>query len=153
MAGQGFASTWLPQQQEHGTGALARFDLVRGDLHRGPMWTDAHRQPGDLALSPWQLLPAGDYTCLLQVWHPHANGLPVGTLLAEEAGRVLGSTPVLTRGHDFGDWQRDLVRFRLEGQAWARVRFRYEQPLSIWTGTLHLTRSGPRPVYVIGHNR
>src|SRR5262249_47761183 len=121
--------------------------------HRGPMWTDAHRQPGNLALTPWQALPAGTYTCLLQLWHPHAVGLPLGTLLAEEEGHVLGSTPVLTRAHDFGDWQRDLVHFDLAGPARVRVRFQYEGQRSVWTGVLHLTRSGPRPIYVIGHNR
>ncbi len=154
MTGRGFASTWLPLQQEHEVGAEAVFDPLRGDIHRGPMWTDAHKQPGNLSLSPWQVLPAGAYTCLLQFWHPHHAGLSVGTLIAEDdAGRVLGSTPVLTRDHDFGDWQRDLVRFDLAGPARVRVRFRYEQALSIWTGALHLTRSGPRTVYVIGHNR
>src|SRR5438874_1337678 len=97
---RGFVSTWLPLQQEHAVGAQAVFNIFRGDLHRGPMWTDARQQVGDLALSPWQTLPAGEYTCLLQLWHPHGTGRPVGTLLAEtEAGPVLGQTPVLTREH------------------------------------------------------
>jgi hypothetical protein len=154
MAAQGFVSTWLPLQQEHEVGAEAAFDVLRGDIDRGPMWTDAHRQPGNLALSPWQTLPTGDYTCLLQLWQPHGAGLAVGTLLAEdEAGQVLGSTPVVTRAHDFGDWQRDLVRFRLTAPARVRVRFRYDGQHPLWTGLLHVTRGAQRPVYVIGHNR
>lgn len=46
MAGQGFVSTWLPLQQQHEVGAEAVFDPLRGDIDRGPMWTDAHGQPG-----------------------------------------------------------------------------------------------------------
>ena len=46
MAQRGFLSTWLPLQQEHETGALAEVHPLRGDLHRGPMWTDAHTHPG-----------------------------------------------------------------------------------------------------------
>lgn len=154
MAGRGFASTWLPLQQEHEVGTAAAFHPLRGDVQRGPMWTDSHTTPGNLCLSPWQVLPAGAYTGLLQLWHPHGDGLPVGTFLAEnEARQVLGSTPILTRGHDFGDWQRNLVSFQLAEPARVRLRFQYEKPLSIWTGALHLTRSGPRPIYIIGHNR
>jgi hypothetical protein len=141
-------------QQEHEVGSQAVFDLLRGDEHRGPMWTDSNKQQGNLIMSPWQILPPGTYTCLLQLWHPHAVGLPVGTLIAEdEKGEMLGSTPIFTRDHEFGDWQRDLVRFQLEESNRVRVRFAYEQPLSIWTGAMHLTRLGPRPIYVIGHNR
>ena len=43
---------------------------------------------------------------LLQLWQPHANGQPLGTLSAEaDDGRTLGETPVVTADHDFGDWQ------------------------------------------------
>lgn len=48
MDRHGFVSTWLPLQQEHSVGKEALFTLLRGDLHRGPMWTDAGGAPGDL---------------------------------------------------------------------------------------------------------
>src|SRR5207244_4073177 len=47
----------------------------------------------------------------------------------------------------------DLVSFQLAQPTKVRIRFHYDQPLSIWTGAMHLTRSGQRPIYVIGHNR
>jgi len=150
----GFASTWLPLQQEHDVGAEAVFDLLRGDVHRGPMWTDSDKKPGNVCLSPWQHLAPGTYTCLLQLWHPHTVGLPLGELLAEDdAGRALGRTLILTRDHHREDWQRELVHFQLPESRRVRIRFRYDQPLSLWTGLMHLTRSGPRPIFVIGHNR
>lgn len=150
----GFISTWLPLQQEHATGREALFDLFRGDIHRGRMWTDANFAPGDLAMSPWQTLPAGDYTAVLQIFHSGQKGLRVGTLIAEADGpRSLAEQEVTTHGQDFGDWQRVLVAFQLAAPTRVRVRLRYDGRHPLWTGTLHLTRSGPRPIYVIGHNR
>lgn len=154
MALTGFVSTWLPLQQEHSVGKEANFTLLRGDIHRGPMWTDNDGAAGDLTMSPWQELPAGGYTAVLQFFHPGREGLPVGTLLAEnEAGQCLAERAVSTRGQEHGDWQRELIAFRLAAPARVRVRFRYAGSVPLWTGSLHLTRSGPRPIYVIGHNR
>jgi hypothetical protein len=154
MAPSGFVSTWLPLQQEHSTGREAHFDLLRGDIHRGPMWTDNDKAPGDLAMSPWQQLPPGDYTAVLQLFSPESSKARVGTLLAEnESGQCLAEQAVSPRGQDHGDWQRELIAFRLAAPTRVRVRFRYDGSLPLWTGTLHLTRSGPRPLYIIGHNR
>ena len=148
----GFASTWLPLQQEHAVGRKAFFELLRGDLHRGEVWTD-DRRPGDLAMSPLQVLPPGEYTALLQLWSEHAEK-PAGRLIVEDdGGRTLAECPVVTGKADFGDWQRVLVAFRLSDAARVRVRFHYDQGISIWTGAMHLTRSGRRPMYIIGHNR
>jgi hypothetical protein len=154
MNNQGFHSTWLPEQQQHEVGKIAAFHPLRGDLERGSMWTDQHCKAGNLLLSPEQSLLAGDYTCLLQLWQPHTANLPLGTLLAEDAaGKVLVSTDVVSRAHDFGDWQRELVRFTLDAPAQVRLRFDYAGQHSVWTGLLRLLRSGQRPIYVIGHNR
>ncbi len=153
MTVQGFRSTWLPASQEHNTGRPAHFDLLRGDLHRGPMWTDSG-VAGDLLSSPWQELPSGDYCAILQSWHNSAEGLPVGALLAEnESGQTLSQVPVTTGAHEFGDWQRDLVRFRLEATTRVRIRLRYDGRVPIWTGVLQITRSSPRPIHIVGHNR
>jgi hypothetical protein len=72
MASEGFVSTWLPLQQEHSAGKEAHFTLLRGDIHRGRMWTDDDGAPGDLLMSPWQQLPSGDYirTPLALWWAP-----------------------------------------------------------------------------------
>lgn len=150
----GFVSTWLPLQQEHSTGKEANFTLLRGDIHRGPMWTEHERASGDLLMSPWQQLPAGDYTAVLQLFSPESEKVRVGTLIAEDdGGRRLAEQAVSTRGQDFGDWQRELIAFRLAAPTRARIRFHYDRSVQLWTGTLHLTRSGPRPIYIIGHNR
>lgn len=151
--GQGFASTWLPEQQEHSVGRKAHFDLLRGDLHRGAMWTDDDRKAGDLLLTPWQELPAGEYTAVLQVWHGGSTIQNAGSLLVESSTAVFAEQPVVTGPHDFGDWQRELVFFRLAERTATRIRFRYDGTVPIWTGSLHLTRSGPRPIFIIGHNR
>lgn len=148
----GFASTWLPLQQEHDVGRKAFFDLLRGDLHRGVQWTD-DGIAGDFAMSPWQLLPAGDYTALLQVWSEHADR-PAGQLIAEDdAGRVLAAQPVVTGPAEFGDWRRELTEFRLGAATRVRVRFNFSGDVTLWTGAMHLTRGGRRPVFIIGHNR
>ena len=91
----GFASTWLPLQQEHDVGRKAFFDLLRGDLHRGVQWTD-DGVAGDFAMSPWQLLPAGDYTALLQVWSEHAER-PAGQLIAEDDAGLLDELHLAVR--------------------------------------------------------
>lgn len=154
MAQGGFVSTWLPLQQEHSAGKEAHFTLLRGDIHRGRMWTDDDGAPGDLLMSPWQELPSGDYTAVLQLFHPGEQVLRVGTLIAEdEGGRRLAERTVSTRGQEHGDWQRELIAFRLAAPTRARIRFHYDGSVPLWTGTLHLTRSGPRPIYIIGHNR
>lgn len=154
MAQNGFISTWLPNQQEHSVGKEAPFNLLRGDIHRGHMWTHAGGASGDLAMSPWQELPPGDYTAVLQLFHPGARGLQVGTLIAEDdRGQRLAERAVKTLGQDHGDWQRELVAFRLAAPTRARIRFAYSGSVPLWTGTLHLTRAGRRPIYVIGHNR
>jgi hypothetical protein len=154
MAPSGFVSTWLPLQQEHATGKEALFNLLRGDIHRGPMWTDDAEAPGDLLMSPWQELPPGEYTAVMQLFHPGAEGARAGTLLVEDGGgHTLAEAVVSTRGQRHGGWQRELIAFRLAAPTRARIRFRYDGGLPLWTGTLHLTRSGPRPIYVIGHNR
>jgi hypothetical protein len=149
----GFASTWLARQQEHSVGHKALFHLLRGDLHRGEEWTDSRKQPGDLAMSPWQVLPPGDYTALLQVWTKQADK-NAGRLIAEnDSGQVLAELPVITAPEEFGDWQRLLIAFRLDAAARVRIRFQYNGALPIWTGAIHLTRSGRRPIFIIGHNR
>jgi hypothetical protein len=154
MSTHGFDSTWLPHQQEHGTGKEAHFDILRGDLHRGHMWTENDREAGDLLRSPWQELPAGRYSAVLQLWHHAALDESVGALIAEtDGGRGLAELPVATRAHDFGDWQRELISFEVPETSRVRIRLRYDGHASIWTGALHLTRSGPRPIYIIGHNR
>src|SRR4051812_47718777 len=105
---KGFASTWLARQQEHSVGKEAFFNLLHGDLHRGTEWTDKDQAPGGLAMSPWQVLPPGEYTALLQVWSDQA-GKPAGRLIAEDdGGRTLAERPVVTRSVDHGDWQREL---------------------------------------------
>ena len=154
MTTHGFESTWLPGQQEHGAGREAHFDILRGDLHRGPMWTEHGREAGDLVRSPWQVLPPGNYTALLQLWHHGTLNQEVGILLAEtDGGRTLAELPIVTRSHHFGDWQRELISFQLGGKDRVRIRLRYNGHVSIWTGSLHLTRSGARPIHIIGHNR
>jgi hypothetical protein len=60
---------------------------------------------------------------------------------------------VVARDHDFGDWQRDIIGFGLAEPRRVRIRFRYDGGISAWTGSLHLTRSGARPIHIIGHNR
>lgn len=154
MAVQGFKSLFLPLNQGHGTGRVAYFDVLRGDLHRGPMWTDESGGAGDLLFSPWQQLSAGDYTAVLQIWHHGEGGSQAGSLIAEtDAGQLLSQKPIVTREIEFGDWQRDLLHFRLDQQANARVRLRYDGGTSLWTGALYLMRSGLRPIHIIGHNR
>jgi hypothetical protein len=66
---------------------------------------------------------------------------------------VLAEQAVVTAGQERDDWQRVLLGFSLKEATRARVRFRYDGGISIWTGAMHLTRGGRRPVYVIGHNR
>src|SRR5262249_39597796 len=86
----GFGSTWLVGQQEHAAGKSANFNLIHGDFHRGTEWTDHDGAAGDLASSPWQVLPPGEYTALLQVWSEH-RGKAVGHLIAEtDGGTVIG---------------------------------------------------------------
>src|SRR6185369_10685408 len=34
-----------------------------------------------------------------------------------------------------------------------RIRFEYLGGVSLWSGAVHLTRGGRRPIFVIGHNR
>ncbi|HVE87009.1 MAG TPA: hypothetical protein VND93_29335 [Myxococcales bacterium] len=149
----GYTSTFLVKQQEHAAGKEAFFNLLHGDLHRGTEWTDQDGKAGDLASSPWQVLPAGEYTALLQVWSEHA-GKPVGWLIAEgDGGTVFAEQKVVTRSAEHGDWQRVLLPFRLKEATRARVRFRYEGGTPMWTGAMHLARGGRRPIYVIGHNR
>src|SRR5262245_24140307 len=63
----GYTSTFLVKQQEHAAGKEAFFNLLHGDLHRGTEWTDQDGKAGDLASSPWQVFPPGDYTALLQL--------------------------------------------------------------------------------------
>jgi len=154
MAMMGFNSTWLPGQQEHGAGREAHFDLFRGDLHRGAMWTEHGHGAGDLVRSPWQTLPTGKYAAILQLWHDGSPNRTAGALLVEsENGQTLAEQSVVTRHHDFGDWQRELISFEVRDPARVRIRFRYDGHISIWTGSLHMTRSAPRPIYIIGHNR
>jgi hypothetical protein len=153
LSERGFASTWLPEQQLHKVGRKAHFDVLRGDIHRGEMWTDQDQQSGDLLLSPWQNLPEGDYVALLQVYHRTEDGRGAGAFLAETESATLGKSFVVTMPHDFGDWQRVAVSFRLDQPAKVRLRFQYNGEVPIWTGTLHLHRSGPRPIIIIGHNR
>jgi len=149
----GFESTWLVKQQVHGAGKEAIFNLIHGDFHRGTEWTDRDGAAGDLASSPWQVLPPGEYTALLQLWS-EAKGKAVGHLIAEtDGGTTIGIEPVVTAPEDFGDWQRVVMGFKLKDSAKVRIRFRYEGGTSVWTGLLHLTRGGRRPIYIIGHNR
>src|SRR5216684_1239349 len=149
----GFASTWLALQQEHSVGHKALDDPLRGDRRRGEEWTDSGRRSGDLAMSPWQVLPPGDYTALLQVWTEKAN-VNVGRLLAEDdGGHVLAEVPIVTAPEEFGDWQRALIAFHLDAAARVRLRFPHNGATSIWTGAIHLTRSGRRPIFIVGHNR
>ena len=149
----GFQSTWLVKQQEHAVGKEALFNLLQGDLHRGTEWTDKDRAAGDLASSPWQVLPPGEYTAVFQTWSEHL-GKTVGTLIAEDdGGRQLAVEPVVTGPQEHGDWHRVVLAFRLQDSARARIRFRYDGGVPLWTGALHLTRAGRRPIYIIGHNR
>jgi hypothetical protein len=149
----GFASTWLARQQEHSVGREALFDPLRGDRRRGEEWTDSLRRAGDLAMSPWQVLPPGEYTALLQVFTETANK-NVGRLIAEsDGGQVLAEVPIVTAPEEFGDWQRALVAFHLDAAASVRIRFQYNGAISVWTGAIHLTRSGRRPIFIVGHNR
>jgi hypothetical protein len=149
----GFASTWLAPQQEHSVGHKALFHLLRGDLHRGEEWTDFWKRPGDLAMSPWQVLPPGEFTALLQIWSTQASRNAGRLIVENDGGQVLAELPVVTAPEEFGDWQRVLVAFRLDDSARVRIRFHYDGAVSIWTGAIHLTRSGRRPIYIIGHNR
>jgi len=149
----GFQSTWLVKQQEHAVGKEALFNLLQGDLHRGTEWTDKDRAAGDFASSPWQVLPPGEYTAVFQTWSEHP-GKAVGTLIAEDdGGRQLAVEPVVTGPQEHGDWHRVVLVFRLQDSARARIRFRYDGGVPLWTGALHLTRAGRRPIYIIGHNR
>lgn len=149
----GFETTWLVKQQVHAAGKEAVFNLIHGDFHRGTEWTDLDGAAGDLASSPWQVLPPGEYTALLQLWS-ETEKKAVGHLIAEtDGGTTLGSEPVVTGPEDFGDWQRVVVGFTLKDSAKVRIRFRYDGGTSVWTGLLHLTRGGRRPIYIIGHNR
>jgi hypothetical protein len=153
MNTRGFDSTWLPEQQEHAVGRKAHFDPLRGDLHRGAMWTDDDSKAGDLLFTKWQELPSGLYTAVLQVWDRRDSGETAGTFLAESPDGILAHNPVLSRDNDFGDWQREAVSFRLDAPTKVRLRFQYNGSIPIWTGSLHLSRSGQRPIYIIGHNR
>src|SRR5436190_16607852 len=94
MNTRGFDSTWLPEQQEHAVGKKAHFDLLRGDLHRGAMWTDDASKAGDLLSTKWQELPSGIYTAVLQVWDRADSGKPAGTFLAESPDGVIAHNPV-----------------------------------------------------------
>jgi hypothetical protein len=46
-----------------------------------------------------------------------------------------------------------MISFEVSDASRVRVRLRYDGHVAIWTGSLHLTRSGLRPIYIIGHNR
>ena len=149
-----FSSIWLPHQQIHSVGRMANVDLLRGDLARGPMWTDDNQKPGDLALSPTQILPAGDYCALLQLFHRSPVGVRAGSLRAEDAhGTLLGVTEIHTSDIEAGGWQREVVNFRLSVPTQVRIRFQYDQPIRIWTGLIRLNAGGPRPIFIIGHNK
>src|SRR4051812_48034070 len=118
----GFVSTWLSGQQEHAVGHKALFDIIDGEAHRGEEWTD-NGQSGDLARSPWQVLPPGEYTALFQVYSRHP-GRPVGRLIAEDdQGRTLAECQVITGPVGFGDWQRVVLAFQLPAPARTRIRF------------------------------
>src|SRR5579884_4170880 len=103
MALQGFKSAFLPLSQGHAIGRQALFDVLRGDEHRGSMWTEDGGAAGDLLFSPWQPLSAGDYTAVLQIWHHGEGPVQVGSLIAEpDAGSILAQMPIVTRSIEFG---------------------------------------------------
>ena len=64
----------------------------------------------------------------------------VGALFAEDdSGQTLAIAPVVTRPIDHGDWQRELIAFRLAQPATVRVRFHYQQALPVWTGAISIS--------------
>lgn len=143
---------WLPEHQLHPIGRMAKQNLLRGDVARGPMWTK-DGEIGNLAVSSDEELEAGSWTGLVQVWHAQKVGEKLGEFVAEkEDGTVLHRQDVVAEPIGLGGWQRAVVRFGLATPTKVRLRLKVTTEERVWSGLMRL-QQGLRPIYLVGHNK